>query len=241
VENNYEGMPAFTAVISHKRSSRVAKTQSLVGEATWYVGEGEGKDYLAAGATRVVESGALCRSRNAALDDGFDASLPVIELSDDMQRLDLAINSKKKQELSFSQAVSMMLRAMDDTGAMLAGVAPTSNAFFFHPEKPLHTAAFIVGDMIAVKPNNLRFEEAMTLKEDYDYTLQHLTQYGAVARVNAILASFVHRSNPGGACDYRTAQLEQENIAFLKRKWGSLIKDNKRRPNEILLNLKGHA
>ncbi len=228
----------YIGVISHKRPQNVQAMQKICGPVTWYVGKGEGPAYAAAGAYRVVESGGLCESRNAILDDAFKDDLVAIELSDDLKKLELATDAKTKHVIDFAQAVQAMQEAMDDTGAMLCGVAPTSNAFFFNPKKPVHTSAFVVGDLIMVRPTHLRFDEDLRLKEDYDYTLQHLVTYGLIARANRVLASFQHRTNAGGACDYRTSQLEQQTIAQLKAKWPGLIKDNTRRKDEILLALR---
>lgn len=94
-----------------------------------------------------------------------------------------------------------------------------------------------MGDFILVHPCKLFFDEQMKLKEDYDYTMAHIYEFGGVARCNAILAHFAHRSNAGGAVDFRTAEREQEAIAHLKKKWGAYIQDNPKRPNEILLKL----
>ena len=77
----------------------------------------------------------------------------------------------------------------------------------------------------------------MTLKEDYDYTLQHIARFGGVVRSNDLLAEYKHYSNTGGAVDVRNSVNEQLNIAYLKSKWGDAIRDNPRRPNEILLSL----
>jgi len=131
-----------------------------------------------------------------------------------------------------------MLYAAKTFKSNLVGVAPTANAFYYNPEKPYKTNAFIVGDMILVMPCDLRFDTNMLLKEDYDYTLKHITKYGRVIRADNILAEFAHRTNRGGAVSYRTATLEQVCIAYLKKKWGKKIRDNPRRPNEILMNLK---
>lgn len=230
------GRDFYVAVISHKRSHCIEKMASICGKATWYVAADEVDAYEDRGAPRVIGSGGLCRSRNAALEDGFAAGLPVIQLSDDLKKLEFAVTPKEKRLMSFEECASVMLSSCESAGAMLAGVAPTSNAFFFNPKKPVSTNSFIVGDMILVRKNPLRFDENMRLKEDYDYTLQHLRKYGVVARANAILATFVHRSNPGGACDYRTSSLEQEMIALLRSKWPGMIRDNPRRKDEILLN-----
>ena len=187
------------------------------------------------GATNVIESGGLCRSRNAILDDAFAHDLPAIELSDDLRRLEIASDKAEKKEASLDDAVSLMFNALETSGAYMAGVAPTANAFFFNPNKPIHTSAFVVGDFIMVKPTTLRFDEDLRLKEDYDYTLQHLMKYGVIARCNAVLATFAHRTNKGGACDYRTSELEQQTIRQLKDKWPGMLKDNPKRKDEILL------
>jgi len=63
-------------------------------------------------------------------------------------------------------------------------------------------------------------------------------RYSKVCRVDRLLVGFKHRSNPGGAVSYRTEKLEQETIQYLKRKYKGMIKDNPRRPNEILLAIK---
>lgn len=229
---------AFVAVISHARVDAVAGMQSIIGDATWFVGAGEGEAYARAGAPAMVESGRLCPSRNAALRAAWEAGLPCFQLSDDLRKLEYAHKPGKGNTvlITFEYVVGYMLAAMQG-GAMLAGVAPVANAFYYSAVKPYHDRAFIVGDLIAVQPCGLFFDEELFLKEDYDYTMQHLTAFQRVARCNAILATFTHRSNKGGAVEFRTPEREQEAIAHLKARWGSVIRDNPRRPNEILLTL----
>ena len=56
------------------------------------------------------------------------------------------------------------------------------------------------------------------------------------SRYGGYLNTFKHYSNKGGAVTYRTNNLEQETINYLKQKWGACIKLNPKRENEILLN-----
>jgi hypothetical protein len=240
VIRNIGGKKVYIGIISHLRAKNVQDMEKLVGKATWYVGEGEGEAYTAQGATKVIESGGLCESRNAILNDAFANGCFALELSDDLKKLEMAVDkeNKNKKQLKIKEAVELMLEAAEKNGAKMVGTAPTNNAYFFNPSKPYHTQAFIVGDMILVEPTELRFDENLKLKEDYDYTLQHIVKYGCVARVNALMPTFVHRSNAGGACDYRNARREQRAIRYLKAKWGDFIADNPRRPNEILLKIK---
>lgn len=232
----------YLAIISHARPQNVPMMTNIVGDATWYVSAGEHDTYIKAGAKYVVESGPLCRSRNAALDDAFKAKRPCVELSDDLTKVQLAVRNPKAdkivaQDTTFKEAVSRVAKGMREVGAKLGGVAPTSNPFYANVDRAVHTSAFIVGDMIMVNPCMLRFDETMTLKEDYMYTLDHLMAFGCVARRDDVLLTFLHRKNAGGAVEVRTPDLEQFNIALLKAKYPQFIKDNPRRPNEILLNL----
>lgn len=238
-----DDLGVYLTIISHKRPGNVVKMQELVGRATWYVGDDEGADYADAGAGAVVESGALCASRNVGIRMARARGLPCVQLSDDLMRVQRAVWSVEKekivaQDMPFAEAVALMLDGLQQTGAKLAGVAPTANPFYANVARPVHPSAFVVGDMITVATDTeLLFDQALTLKEDYDYTLQHIMTHGCVARRDDVLATFLHRKNAGGAVAVRTAELEQENIAYLKQKWPQFIRDNSKRPNEILLQL----
>lgn len=226
------------AVISSRRPQNVERYAQLNKRAVWYVGEGEGADYAAAGAKHIRESGGLCQSRNAALEEAFAAGRSCLQLSDDLKAVYRATAKGKKEAVELLAAVDLLAGAMADSGAKLGGCAPTANAFYFNPNRPTHTAAFIVGDFILVEPSTPRFDTAMTLKEDYDFTLQHLAQYSIICRANFLLPEFEHRSNRGGAVAVRTSAEEQKNIRHLRSKWGSIIRDNPRRKDEILLKLR---
>lgn len=228
-------MNIHVAVISHARPHSVAKMQELVDvDLTWYVGHGEGKEYMEAGAKHVIESGGLCPSRNRALRDAFRQGKTCVQLSDDLSAVKFILeNGAVREAVSFSEVLDYMEKELSKTLYRLAGVAPTPNAFYFH--KPFSDDLFIVGDFIMVRPCNLFFDENLMLKEDYDYTLQHFNRYGGALRFNAILATFAHRSNKGGAVEYRTSDREKEAISYLFSKHPGRFRMNPRRPDEILL------
>jgi len=222
------------AVISSGRAHNVPLMQKFLPEnVAWFVGKGERDYYELEGATRVIESGGLMRARNDAIGSAQEQGAWSVQLSDDLYKLE---NADSAEPLTVRGAAKTIVAAAVTHGSHYAGVAPTSNKFFYNPKRPVSEHLFIVGDFIAISPEtHLRFDEALRLKEDYDYTLQHLREYGRVCRCNFILASFRHRSNKGGAVRYRTTETEQETIAYLKNKWGDLIIDNAKRPNEILM------
>jgi hypothetical protein len=227
-------MTIYVGIVSSGRAKNVPKMTEMVGDAVWYVGNGEGDAYRDAGAARVVESGNLMDSRNAVLEDAFAAGLAAIQLSDDLTRLRIVTDDKQATPIPFEKAVEFLKYACASTGARLAGIAPVDNPFYTDPTKPIKTEHFILGDFMYVEPSTPRFDTALRLKEDYDFTAQHLFTYGRVARCDIILGGFQHRTNAGGAVAYRDETVEQEAIATLRSKWGAAIVDNTKRENEIL-------
>lgn len=222
-------------IISAGRPDAVAKlAPHLDGhDHVWIVPHADVHRYLDAGAEEVVpDPGSLVGARNAALDATFanGEERACVQLSDDLKRIKaLGID----YEMPLAEALFHMDRALDDTGLSLCGCSPTDNLYFAKPG--VSTRKFVVGDLIMVRPTELRFDPNLRLKEDYDFTLQHWMTYGGAARCDYIAPSFAHYTNAGGAVAARTTELEQATIAYLKDKWPGLIRDNPRRPNEILL------
>lgn len=238
MNQEYSQKPYRFCIISSHRPE-AAKTYGALYpyDFHWYVGQDEAQDYSAMGAAKVFESGGLMESRNQALIDCFKENKICVQLSDDMGRL--RIKTPEMPEAlgeCMPCAVEKIIAEMDKLGACLGGIAPTDNLFFSNGKVKTHH--FVVGDFIVIKPNPLRFDENLHLKEDYDYTLQQLEKYGVVARCDFLLASFKHRTNKGGAVEYRTSELEQKTIKYLLAKWPNNLKLNPRRENEILLKWK---
>merc|ERR1711924_299925 len=74
---------------------------------------------------------------------------------------------------------------------------------------------FILGDFFVVdKKSPVRFDESLTLKEDYDFTAAHLRKYGSVLRCNRLTFCAKHYKNAGGAATMRDAKglEERRNI-----------------------------
>lgn len=234
----------WLAVISHERPNNVAKVSKIAPPATWYIGptSDERRAYSFCGAPAIASTKSLCDARNKALDDAFYHHKACIQMSDDpsrLVRLDTTPAGDKltRTKITFQEAVETVHREMKRLGALLGGGAPNDFIAWSWWKTPVMTAAFILGDFMLVAPTHLRFDENLALKEDYDYTLQHLQTYGKVARCNRVMFDFNHRTNAGGAVSRRTRELELKTIDYLKTKWGDRIKPNPRSDTEILLNL----
>lgn len=232
-----------TAIISSGRSANVPAMTDMLKDVyhTWYVGKGEGAAYSDAGAKRVIESGGLIESRNAALDDAFADGIYCVQLSDDVKRLewnDYLDLYKPQGKITIAKAVWRLYESALRNKASLIGIPPTPNGFFAKTSAETYNG-FAIGDAFLCKPTELRFDTNLRLKEDYDFSLQHIAHGDGITRVNTILWSFQHYSNKGGAVSYRTDSLEQETVMYLLRKWSGALRLNPRRANELLFDAKG--
>src|SRR5215831_1339189 len=239
LSNNYH-----LAIISSGRpKNMIAMHEHLENtECTWYVGHGEKQQYLEYNpnniAYKIKESGKLIESRNQAITDALNNQKDLVMIDDDLVRIKLKALDQPTV-ISLYTAIKLMQDALYIQDQIhLAGIAPTANEFYY-PNRPFDTDKFLISAMLYIRnPITIYFDNNMTLKEDYDYTLQHIAQFGGALRCNQILANFKHYGNQGGVKPIRNMQEEQKNIAYLKQKWGNkVIKDNKRRPNEILLRI----
>ena len=129
--------------------------------------------------------------------------------------------------------------------AKLAGVTPTANAGLYAGSVPVGTDNFIVGDFLVIDTTTtVRFDERMTLKEDYYFTAQNLLVYKEVVRLNKVFLEFRHYDNDGGAVDVRGKPdkdipnpIEQRNINFLRHTFPGAFRTNPQRGiNEIIFN-----
>jgi hypothetical protein len=231
-------MDYIITCISHNRSENIKSFYNTIGtdDIVFFVkDELDKKNYIDNGAKEVVISGTLMDSRNASLEYCFQRNKISIQLSDDLDNIMLNdfTGKRTKQYVDINTVLNYVLPHFNNSEYKFAGFPPTNNPFF--ALKEFEYNKFIVGDFILIKPNPLRFDVNLRLKEDYDYTLQHIKEYGCI-RYQKYLNSFRHYSNSGGAVSYRTNKLEQETIEYLKQKWGECIKLNPKRENEILLN-----
>ena len=73
----------------------------------------------------------------------------------------------------------------------------------------------------------LRYDETVPLKEDYDMTLQQLNRYRVVFRWNKfhyqVKQAGKGMGQPGGCAVYRNLEREEEQFLLLQKKWGEKI------------------
>jgi len=235
-------------------------------EPTWYVDEPSLGDYKKLGLKAVV-GGKLTAARNMALKDAAARGKACVQVSDDISRWEYrhgpratekgddasnaAHEAAERYILSPVGAARFMLAklralaadAKDRKSPQLAGVYPLgscSRAFGHHEEGRNH---FILGDFFVVDKSPVRFDQEMTLKEDYDITCAHIAQHGSVLRLNRMTIVAKHATNPGGAVAQRDKKgtEEERNIGILMRKWPKSFRRNPTRKHEVIMRWPGAA
>jgi len=221
-------------VISAGRYDKLPFNTAQKKEYVFCVKNGEKHLYENYGCCKVYETGSLVNSRNFALKHAFAKNIICVQLSDDINTIRTNKNFTSLRTIELDFAIKDLVSVFEKVkNVYLMGVPPTNN--YFYAKKLISKNTFCIGDLIFVKPCNIYFDEMLTLKEDYDYTLQHIQKYGHCFRYQKYLFDFKHYKNSGGAVDYRNDEKELKNIQYLMRKWGKKIKLNPKRKNEILI------
>lgn len=231
-------MDYIITCISHRRPNNVPTIYETTGtkDIVFVVNDEQDIEaYKKQGAVNIINGGSLVGNRNKALEYCFKLNSICVQIDDDLQ--DIAINDftgkRTKQLVKVKQVIEDLLIDFINSDFTLAGAPPTNNPFF--ATKPFQENILITAPFTLNKPNPIRFDNKLKLKEDYDYTLQHIQNTGCI-RYHKYLFNFKRYGNTGGAVNYRTTKLEQESINYLQTKWGECIKLNPKRENEILLN-----
>ena len=121
-------------------------------------------------------------------------------------------------------------------GTKLWGIYMVKNHFFM--SNAIDPAGFCISSMSGIISSDIRFDETMPLKEDYDFTLQHVKAFKKVARFNNVCIDALHYTNKGGCQDYRSDDRESEAVDILLGRYPTLIRLNPKRKNEIIIDIR---
>jgi hypothetical protein len=115
----------------------------------------------------------------------------------------------------------------------LWGVYPVKNEFFMKDR--INNKSFIIGWIMGIIVNELRFDETMPTKEDYDYAIQNLVKYKKVARFDYLTCNAKYQAKGGLDYVYGTDK-ERQAREMLLAKW-NIVKENKNKDNEVYIDL----
>lgn len=211
---------------SYKRAGE-AFTQQYLPECTYVVSESEADAYRENGHRCWVvpdsAQGNLCRVRNYILDNA--KSKRILLLDDDLFRLQRWQRQKIKK-LTGAQALEFIehgFNLAEEWGVKFWGINCVSDKAAYREYMPFSLSNYIGGPFQAFIDCELRYDESLPLKEDYDMTLQVCNRYRKALRFNQYNYIAKQHTNTGGCAAYRTMEREQSQFKLLQKKWGSEI------------------
>jgi hypothetical protein len=168
--------------------------------------------------------GNLCRIRNYILDNLFDADCIVL-LDDDCKGIyrweqQSKVKFTPEELMEFSESMAILCK---DWGFKFWGLNCIPDKGAYREHTPFGTLQYIGGPFQAHLQNNIRYDETLPLKEDYDITLQHIKANRGCLRVNYAFYDVKQAEQSGGCATYRNLQKEKEQFELLQKKWGSNI------------------
>lgn len=192
--------------------------------------ESEAEEYRASGNEIVVcpdkAQGNLCRVRNWILDTYLEQYDCVVILDDDISyigRWSERIKKKFEPEelLEFCEAHAILC---EDAGLKFWGINCVSDKGAYMEYTPFGFLQYIGGPFQAhMAGSQIRYDESLPLKEDYDMSLQHMQQTGGCLRINYAFYEAKQSEQTGGCSTYRNLDREKQQFILLQKKWGENV------------------
>jgi len=150
----------------------------------------------------------------------------VVMLDDDVVsvgRFDSRVNDfqgKSYDKNEFESFVDHGFRMAEELGVCLWGVNLQSDPKFYRAYSPFSFLSPVLGPFSCIRKNPIRYDERLSLNEDYDYFLQHIQRYHKTLRFNCNWYKAGHLSQRGGCGAYRTMKEEKAQSDLMIQKWG---------------------
>ena len=222
------------AIPSYKRPDR-CKTAKLLSKAVIYVHEFEVEEYKKFNDNKIVvipddlQKKGMAVIRNFILDKAEHDN--VLMVDDDLNKFGYYENCEqfRMKEGEIYAFIEMAFRMCKEAGTVLWGVNLQSDKKFYRDYSPISLNSVILGPFMGIIRTELRFDNDLGLKEDYDYSLMVLNRYRRILRLNKYHYMSDHIKKGGGCATYRTSEAEEKQAEAFQKKWGNKIVKIKRR------------
>lgn len=149
----------------------------------------------------------------------------ILLLDDDISRIGY-VERRKLHVAEGAQILRFcnnMFDMAEDLGTSLWGINQQYDPKFYREYTPFSLTSVTLGPVFGLIRTELRADIRIFTKEDYDFALQVLHRDRVILRSNKWHYIAEHLTNPGGANDYRTMDLEESHNKRLIRKWGEKV------------------
>lgn len=166
--------------------------------------------------------GNLVRKRNWILDN-YPGNVLIVD--DDYDHIGI-FEHGKQYKMDVDQVDNLLqtgFQMCEDAGTVMWGLNVQSDPKFYREYSPFSFLSVVLGPFQAFSNCDLRYDEEIYLKEDYDMSLQVLRKYHKILRFNKFYYQVDHFDRAGGCQTYRSLQKEHDHLMKLQKKWGSRI------------------
>lgn len=175
--------------------------------------------------------GNVARVRNYILNKEFHNGTDVVCIIDDdlqgIYRFDVNKKTKFGYERNLIEDLEEFIYKYsvicNEFGYKLWGINCNSDKLSYKHYSPFSLTSIILGPFCCHFKNDIRYDEKLPLKEDYDLAIQHLNKYRGILRLNFAHYICEQSTNSGGCASMRNMKREKEQFELLQKKWGSKI------------------
>lgn len=213
---------------SYKRAKGV-KTHKIIPSIIYCVHEFEAQEYIDLGYNVEVMpdsvKGNIARVRNYILDNYIgDKGLIVDDDLEGIKRWDIKNGKPTQIKIdNLEEWIEQGFLMCEESGARLWGINILGDKGSYREYSPFGLTNTVSASFMGFVNNELRFDERLPLKDDYDYCLQNLNKYRKILRLNYACMVKKDHGNLGGCADYRTMSREMDQLKLLQKKWGKKI------------------
>jgi hypothetical protein len=114
-----------------------------------------------------------------------------------------------------------------DVGTPLWGINVQVDRRFYREHAPFAFTSVVLGPFTGIVgellPEDLRYDEDLWLKEDYDFSLKVLHRFHRTVRLSRYHYMVDHHNEAGGVVGHRNMAEERRQNEILERRWGSAV------------------
>lgn len=172
--------------------------------------------------------GSIAKKRNWILENISDPDGHIVMVDDDVRNIGMTERNEQMIKLTEDEALAVIERGFilaEEFGVKLWGFNTNEDGRNYQQYKPFSLISPVLGPFTAHirKDCDLKYDERMGSKEDYDFALQHLHRYKKVLRLNKFHYYCDHGDNPGGIVSMRTLEYEVGFARAIMNKWGEKV------------------
>jgi hypothetical protein len=181
----------------------------------------------------------IADTRNWILDNSDFRN--IVMADDDISKI-LHLYKRDRITLDKNQIEAEIEKMFDlsyNLGISFWGMNLVQDPIGYSINKPFSFHTPILGPFCGHIIDEIRYDEDLSLKEDYDYFLQKVNKYGFCIRANFLSYQCDHQKMKGGCQEYRSIEEERKQQKMLQDKWGDkIVRYNERNSESINMKIR---